>query len=909
MLVDPLRCIPSARGFCLALFAVACTFQAGGWLPDRSWQPVLGWALVLTLGVATLLPWCARSSRTRWIARTVAAAPVLLRSFAAVLAAALLVLGQVHGALDARLPSALEGVELEIQGRVEGMPSRFVFGDRVRFAVVSCRPLAPTAGPDCGGLERAQLDWGAARERDRAGEAGGGGDDVWAHPGTWWRLGVRLKRPVAPVNPGTFDLELRLLQQGIGAVGRVQGRERLAAPPAEARGWHGLASILAWPGSALLVAFEDRRTRLRDHLETAKALHVDMPGASDMRWSLMGIVTGLSLGDQGAISASLWALFSRTGVSHLMAISGMHVTMLALLAGWATGIGLRWLARHSRRFRLPASLPRQAVVLAVAVAVAFGYAMLSGWGIPAQRTCWMLLSAALLNAAGRGAGPFDAVLIAAGIVVAIDPWAVGTAGFWLSYGAVTAIMLCAQGREGPGPPGGPAALPEPSPASPAGAVAVLLRPAALSLSSGMRAAAMSQWAATIGLAPMVVAFFSTLSLIGPAANALAIPWVSFLVTPIAVAAALAGPLSSSLCSLLLTLDLWLIELMIAVLQGLDSLPAASAAIARPDPWTLAAASIGAAVLVAPPGMPLRAAGVPCLLPLLFAPQRLPAPDALWITALDIGQGSSILVETREARLLYDAGPGQSGDRSAAARFLVPYLRSRGIERIDALVVSHLDTGHAGGTAAVVEQLKPRLLLTSFDARLLALPEGARRMLALERCESGRRLALGRMQVEMLHPSASAQLRRDARHDAASCVIRIGTLAGSVLLAGDLPASADAALVAAAGKRLRATVLAVPQQGGRRAASSGLLEAVTPSHALLQVGYRNRHRHPHPDVLGRLARHGVQVLRTDRDGAVQVRLRPDRAPTILRQRQDSPPYWRVPVPADGERMATGWLSDG
>ena len=140
-------------------------------------------------------------------------------------------------------------------------------------------------------------------------------------------------------------------------------------------------------------------------------------------------------------------------------------------------------------------------------------------------------------------------------------------------------------------------------------------------------------------------------------------------------------------------------------------------------------------------------------------------------------------------------------------------------------------------------------------------------------------------------------------------IRIGTPAWSVLLAVDLTASADAALVAAAGKRLRATVLAVPQQGGRRAASSGLLEAVTPSHALLQVGYRNRHRHPHPDVLGRLARQGVQVLRTDRDGAVQVRLRPDRAPTILRQRQDSPPYWRVPVPADGERMATGWLSDG
>src|SRR5690606_32330562 len=176
------------RGFCLALFAVASLVHASGWLPDRSWQPVLGWALALLLCTAMLLPRRTRSSRTRWIARIGEAAPVLARSAAAVLAAALLVLGQVHGALDARLPSGLEGVELEIEGMVEGMPSRFVFGDRVRFAVVSCRPLPPATGRDCGGLQRVQLDWGTPRERDRAGQGRGGGDEVWAHPGTWWRL-------------------------------------------------------------------------------------------------------------------------------------------------------------------------------------------------------------------------------------------------------------------------------------------------------------------------------------------------------------------------------------------------------------------------------------------------------------------------------------------------------------------------------------------------------------------------------------------------------------------------------------------------------------------------------------------------------------------------------------------------
>lgn len=916
MLVGRSRWVPSARDLTLAVLAVACVIQASGWLPARGW---LGGGMA-ALASSALLALLARTAgarlrsadrggkrRATWLLWASSRLPFLVRVVGAVLVGSLAVLGQVHRGLDARLPPALEGQPLEIVGVVDGMPQRFGFGDRVGFAVSSCRAVVHAPGsalepapdaevaPGCGGLARVQLDWGPPRERDRgipsdaalpgrwendavgsdaaeadadrpqAGVARRPRDGVWAHPGTWWRLRVRLKRPVAPVNPGTFDLELRLLQQGIGAVGRVDARERLPGPPGRP-GWSAVSSFLGSPGAAVLVAFEGWRTRLRDGLEAVHAQRVD-PAASGGagRWQLVGIVTGLSLGDQGAIGASLWTLFSRTGVSHLMAISGMHVTMLALVAGWLAGHLLRALARCSGLPRLPAGLPRQSVVLGVTLVVAFGYALLSGWGVPAQRTCWMLLAAALLNATGRGGVVFEPVLLAAGIVVAIDPWAVGSAGFWLSFGAVVAIMLCAHGRQG----------------------------------GVIRAAATSQWAATVALAPPAIALFSTLSLIGPLANAMAIPWVSFVVTPLAVAAALLAPIAPSLCAWLLRADLQAIDWMIALLELLDRLPAASAAIARPDGWTLAAAMIGAALLVAPPGVPLRAAGVPCLLPLLLAPQRLPGADSLWITALDMGQGSSILVETAQTRLLYDAGPARGDDRSAAGRFLVPYLRSRGIERIDALVVSHLDAEHAGGAAAVAALLRPKLLLTSFDPRLLSLPESSRRGMATERCEAGRRLAVGDLQLDLLHPPQTARLRQEARGNDASCVLRIRSPAGSLLLAGDLPASADAALVASAGDRLRSTLLALPQQGGRNAASRTLLEAVAPSYALLQVAYRNRHRHPHPEVLGRLARSGVSVLRTDQDGAVQVRLRPGRSPQVFRARGDAPPYWRVPVRASPE----------
>jgi competence protein ComEC len=309
-------------------------------------------------------------------------------------------------------------------------------------------------------------------------------------------------------------------------------------------------------------------------------------------------------------------------------------------------------------------------------------------------------------------------------------------------------------------------------------------------------------------------------------------------------------------------------------------------------WTLLCALAGAAVSIAPAGFPMRGAGLLCLLPLLLASPRTPARDELWITALDIGQGSSLLVEAGSARLLFDAGPGSGVDRSAASRFLVPYLRSRGIETIDTLVVSHLDVEHAGGTAAVVQALRPKRLLTGFDARLLQVEPDALARVEHESCVAGRSLQLGPATIEVLHPPAVAKNRRQARDNASGCVLRIVSPAGSVLLTADLPSAAEPRLVISSGEKLRSDVLTVPQQGGRGGTGERLLVAVQPAHALLQVGYRNRHRHPHPTVLERLDRQGTSVLRTDFDGAIQLRLHRGQPPQVHRWRRDAPPYWRI-----------------
>ena len=935
MLAVALQLLPSARLLAVMLLVVAGALHLGGRLPARSWSVPMGLALAVLLlaglGAAWLStrsrsgPISATQARTAWARagwrRCLPAVIATSRWGSGLLLACMLVHAQVHEALESRLSPHLEGLDLEVVGVVDGMPQRFDFGDRVRFSLGECR-LARAAMPrtgdggqtraePCGRLARLQLDWGPLREKDRhpprpaartaenaddgAGDGDGDGDggsdggsdedpgkdpdddpsdDVWPQPGQYWRLAVRLKRPVAPVNPGGFDLELRYLQQGVGALGRVYARQRLEAPPKGA----------AWqPWSATLIAFESWRTKLRDRLEAVHARRIDAPGSDRTgRWPLLGVVAGLSLGDQGAISASLWGLFSRTGVSHLMAISGMHVTMLALIAAWFSSRVLQFMTRRRvpGMTRLLGGHPRQLLVLVIAVLTAFGYALLSGWGIPSQRTCWMLAAAAAMSLLGRGFGPLDVTLLAAAVVIVADPWAVSTAGFWLSFGAVAAILWCAHGQDS----------------------RRLLRLTFLGIGStrvplALRDAFTSQWAATVGLAPLVIVLFSTLSLIGPVANAVAIPWVSFLVTPLAVAAALLAPVSEPACGVLLQLNLWLIEHLVAMLNQLDRLPAASVAIARPGAWTLVAALVGAVALIAPAGVPMRRAGVLCLLPMLMAPQRLPAKGELWITALDMGQGSSILVESDGQRLLFDAGSGQGADRSAAMRFLVPYLRSRGIEDIDTLVISHLDIEHAGGAASVIQSLRPRRLLTSFDARLLQVDAPLMAGVQAISCTAGRRLALGAATIEVLHPSATATLRNAARENHGSCVVRVSSPAGSVLLPGDLPASSDAQLVRVAGRQasgagLRSDVLVVPQQGSRNAAGALLLAAVQPTYAVLQVGYRNRHRHPHASVLQRLSATDAMLLRTDHDGAVQIRLRGSRRNEVHRVRRDAPPYWRI-----------------
>ncbi|MDE2276881.1 MAG: DNA internalization-related competence protein ComEC/Rec2, partial [Burkholderiales bacterium] len=538
-----------------------------------------------------------------------------------------------------------------------------------------------------------------------------------------------------------------------------------------------------------------------------------------------GVLAALAIGDQAAIDGPGWALFRSTGVAHLMSISGLHVTMLA----WCFGAVLARLWRGSPRLLL--ACPAPVAARWGGLAAAAGYALVAGWGVPAQRTVWMLAVVVLLRSAGRR-WPLPAVLLAAALVVtAIDPWALLQPGFWLSFGAV-ALLVASEAVQAPA-------------AAAAPGWAARLRRAAW---GGLR----SQAVATVGLAPLTLVCFQQLSLVGYAANLVAIPLVTLLVTPLALLGTLLPPLWLAAAALVQALMGWL--------RLLAGLPLVQWTAAAAPAWAVACGLLGGLVAVLPLPWRLRALAVPLMLPLLLPPVARPAPGQFELVAADIGQGTAVLVRTQAHLLLFDTGPQTSPESDAGARVLLPLLRVRGERQVDRLLLSHSDSDHTGGAASVLAGVPVRGVLGSLPTLhplMAALPP----TLPRQRCSAGQGWVWDGVRFEVLHPRA-ADYALPLKPNAMSCVLRVQGRHGSALLTGDIEAPQEAALQA---ELAPTDVLLVPHHGSRTSSTGAFIDAVQPRVAVVQAGYRSRFGHPAPDVVARYLGRGVAVVRSDRCG--------------------------------------------
>ena len=794
--------------------AVVC----GGWIVGvalQLQQPTLDAAGVYALlAVLALLGlWCA--PRLRGLAQR-----VLLFAAAAVLAWSSTGLRALEFSRSA-LPPVLEGRDIQVVGVVSDLPRRTPAGLRFRLAVES-------AGPDGQALALPPLldvAWynGLSPTPQDLWELQAQPQDLRA--GQRWAFTLRLKAPHGSRNPHGFDYELWLWDQGVQATGYVRSTSADAPPRL-------LGEAAAYPLARL-------RQQVRERIEA----RVPDPAVA-------GLLAALVVGDQSAIERGDWESFRAAGLAHLVSISGLHITMFA----WAAMALAGWLWRRSGRLCLWLPAPRAAWVTGMVLAVA--YSAFSGWGVPAQRTCAMLV----LYGALRWLGvrwPWPLVwLFSAAWVLALDPWALLQAGFWLSFWAV-ALLFASEGAQS------------------------LRRTGPITVwrlvTEHLRGLAHAQWVVTLGMAPLTLLLFGQVSLVGLLANALAVPWVTLVLTPLAFAglvlpalwdaAALAG------------------QVFLDGAHALAAWPVATLALPVAPWWLLVPALAGALAMVLPWSRPLRLAGAPLLACIVIWQPPRPPPGEFAVLVADIGQGNAVLVQTAHHTLLYDSGPRYGLDSDAGNRVLLPLMQTLGL-RLDLLVLSHRDSDHTGGAAAVLAAQPWLPVLSSVDPA-----QGLLAQARLQRCEAGQSWDWDGVQFEVLHPQppdyvGAAGVR--IKSNALSCVLRVSNGRSTVLLTGDIERAQEAALLRR-GAPLHADLLLVPHHGSKTSSGAAFIEAVKPRWALVQSGYRNRYGHPAPPVLARYRDQGIVVVDSPHCGAMLWRS--IQAGVLECERDRSPRYWQ------------------
>ena len=753
-------------------------------LPEPAMLAVLAWAG----GAFALLP-------LRWPRARAAA---LLGAFLLGVSWAGL---RAHERLADALPAANEGRDVEVAGVVAGLPQRFENGWRFDFDVEQAASQVPG---------RISLAWYRDAERD-AEQA-----TQPIHAGERWRFAVRLKRPHGNLNPHGYDYEAALLERGVRATGYVR------------------TSDLNLRQDAFVWRFGYAVQRLRERIrERFGRVLGDAPYA--------GVLVALAVGDQRAIDPGLWETFARTGTTHLMSISGSHITMLAGLV-WAL-VSLLW----RRSSRLPLRLPAQKAAAAAGFLAAFAYSLLAGFEVPAQRTLFMLGIVALALWSGRSVAGSRVLALALLAVLLLDPWAVLSAGFWLSFGAVALLFYVGAGRIG--------------------------------RRHWLAAWGRAQWAVTVGMLPALLALFQQFSLASPLANAVAIPVVGFVVTPLALAGCL--PLGDPL--------LWLAHFaMTWQMILLDGLAGSNWAVWQqhaPPSWSLLLAIAGIGWLLLPRGFPARWLGIVACVPLVATSAPRPAAGTAAITVLDVGHGLAVHVQTQSHDLLYDAGPVFSADANSGNRIIVPYLRAIGVRRLDGFMVSHDDVDHSGGAASVLEALPVGWLSSSlpFEHALSAVPVEQRP------CRDGDAWDWDGVRFAVLHPAAAQFDAPVRKTNDMSCVLKVTAGGQSMLLTADIETPSEAMLLSRHEPDLRADVLTVPHHGSRSSSSPEFVAAVGARTAIFPVGYRNRFGHPKDEVVDRYLGSGADLRRTDVTGAVTFRLS-EGGIDVVAERERRQRYW-------------------
>lgn len=532
----------------------------------------------------------------------------------------------------------------------------------------------------------------------------------------------------------------------------------------------------------------------------------------------LGLIQGLTTGIRDNISSAQWQTLRLSGTNHLLAISGLHIGLAAAIGFFC----MRWL--WSRRAKNLLILPAIEAAVIAGFVVALFYAALAGFAIPTQRALIMVATVMIAVLIRRPVAPSHVLAFSMLLVLIWDPFAVLAAGFWLSFSAVTIILFTSQNR-----------LPSPR----------------------------WQWLKihtliAFGLTPLLLLFFMQTSLIAPIANIIAVPFISLIIVPILLLASLMLWIFEPIGAALLQLADNLLALFWPLLDYIATLPFSNWSVAHLPFYYYLSIIIGCLLLLSPRGFPAKWLGVIGLSPLFLFQANRPEQGEFWFTLLDVGQGLSAVVQTKDHTLVFDAGPKYSDNFNAGSAIVLPFLQQQAIKNIDTLVISHADNDHIGGAKPLIENITVNKLLTSVPNHNLtdALP-----------CLAGQSWQWNDVSFLMLYPEKQDTGSRNNL----SCVLKISNGMGSVLFTGDIEIEAEQQLILRQDHNLQANILVAPHHGSKTSSSISFIDAVHPDVVLFPIGYRNRYHFPAKTITDRYQQKDIRQYNSADHGAIQFKI--------------------------------------
>ncbi len=709
------------------------------------------------------------------------------------------------------IETEFEGKDLTLTGIINSVPQlktsttkkgKIITRAKFRLLVESASTSAEN-GVSIENLKTVQLSWYNLRQEITAGQR--------------WTLKVRLKKPHGFANVGGFDYEKWLFSNRIGATGYVKlDKSNQLIDDSTLYGWDDM---------------------LRERV--IKRLRNTLP-ESDFN----GIIIALATGHRSDISKTQWNGLLTSGTNHLVAISGLHIGLIAALAFFCVkniwGLNLR-LANKVAPIYVAAS---------AAIIASFVYAGLAGFSVPTQRALIMVVIVMGGILFKRHTTTEHTLSVALVCVLLVEPLSVLMPGFWLSFAAVVIILFAIRSVKKEN-----------------------------GWRNWMRQWVMVQGFIAVGLAPLTLIFFDRVSLVSPLVNLIAVPLFSFIVVPLVFLAMLLFAFIPIVAVFIFEIVQWVLELFWYFIELTTKFDYATFSCSRLFSLTILLFAIAIILMLYFGKKRLLLLGPLSCLITAFTMSNI-GYEEFQIDFLDVGQGSAMVIRTTEHTLIYDAGPSRG--LNAGDSVIVPYLAALGIDGIDKIVISHADNDHAGGAKAIIEAVEVNELIVGENLKQIEYESSF--------CKSGQSWKWDGVKFEFIYPFKI----RDGND--ASCVLLVSSKNAKVLLTGDISKAAEKRILKKLkNKNLDVDIVAVPHHGSKGSSSLKFVNRIKPQYAVVSSGYRNRYKFPKPRVVNTYKQAGANLLNTANSGMISFKVSDDGVSKPLQYRTENKRVWMAVVP--------------